>query len=51
MVYLFESVEEAAQRVSSLVDLSPDVEVVKKYRAIQKDLDENAMNLLVDSWL
>lgn len=50
MVFLFESVEEAAQVVRSLVGLSPEVEVVKKYRQIQTDLDENAMDLLVNSW-
>lgn len=51
MVYLFNSVQEAVDLINSLLEKSPNMETVRRYRAIQSSLDEKALNALVESWI
>jgi len=51
MVYLFETVEEAFQIISTLYGTSPDLETVDCYRAKQLTHDELGVNSLITSWL
>jgi glycosyltransferase involved in cell wall biosynthesis len=50
MVFLFNSSAEAAEIITSKVNLSADPKLIKNYREIQIKLDANSLSALVNSW-